>query len=401
MRIDKDEGGIVLMPFTAEAVFAYHVLKEKGMNHVVFSDNRESIQGKRYDGCPIFSPREIAEIMEASTIIICSYKLFPVLHEQMKDLGTKKILSLDRLFIRDEERDVGFYVERFAMEDFRSIAPKQVARIYELYIEVGKYCLPGRALREDALILMHTEFVVTQRCTLKCRGCANLMQYYQEPRDITTETICEDIDVYMRSVDFVRFLCLIGGEPFVNKELHRVIDHIDAYKGRFGDLALVTNGTIIPSNEVLRSIKQAGLRVEISDYGHLSRNLDALEAILHDRSIVYNIRKVDTWYACQGIIAKNDHGQQTYDKCKASCTSVLGGKLYRCPFLANGEVLKAFPANGDNHVMLDAPSKIHAYLSSARAMPGCAYCSGYNFSIAEPIPVAEQLSEPIRYCVYE
>lgn len=36
---------------------------------------------------------------------------------------------------------------------------------------------------KDAVILNSIDFIVTERCSLRCRDCSNLMQYYKNPVD--------------------------------------------------------------------------------------------------------------------------------------------------------------------------------------------------------------------------
>ena len=75
----------------------------------------------------------------------------------------------------------------------------------------------------------------------------------------------------------------------------------------------------------------------------------------------------------------------------------MNGKLYRCPFVANAESLKAIPLDSRNSVTLDAdPQEISKHTRDIDFIPACNYCNGRSFDAKEIIP-AIQTKEAIPY----
>ena len=52
-------------------------------------------------------------------------------------------------------------------------------------------------LNPDKLFLRSVDIIITERCSLKCRDCSNLMQYYKNPKDCNTEELIKSIDRFI------------------------------------------------------------------------------------------------------------------------------------------------------------------------------------------------------------
>ena len=72
--------------------------------------------------------------------------------------------------------------------------------------------------------------VLTEKCSLKCKECSNLMQYYSKPVDEDFEQLTNSLDTFMRTVDHVSEVRLIGGEPMLYKKIDLIIKQILNYK---------------------------------------------------------------------------------------------------------------------------------------------------------------------------
>ena len=256
---------------------------------------------------------------------------------------------------------------------------------------------------------------VTQRCTLRCCKCCALIQYFKSPQDVPSENIYRDIDAIMEKADYVRRLCFVGGETLLVKELPEYIQYaIEKYKSKISFIQIVTNGTVMPSEDYLAKLKKTRkyLSVGISDYGELSSNADRLNARLRKLRIYSLADKADSWLFVEQLIdgesQSSDYAEKTYRKCTKICPVVLNGKYYHCAFLAHGEMLRAFPYSDDNHVdILDSnttKADIAKYQLPENTPPACRYCSGIyggDDKDAVIIPSAEQVKEPVSYKVYE
>jgi sulfatase maturation enzyme AslB (radical SAM superfamily) len=120
---------------------------------------------------------------------------------------------------------------------------------------------------KDRLCIGKLEINVSEACTLKCKDCSYLMQYYQHPQNVNIQYLKNVLDRLLSVVDRVSEFRLLGGEPFLNQELYKLID---AYynHAKVGIIDIHTNGTIIPTQRVLDSLKHDNVIVHISDIFH-------------------------------------------------------------------------------------------------------------------------------------
>ena len=94
--------------------------------------------------------------------------------------------------------------------------------------------------------------------------------------------------------------------------------------------------------------------------------------------------------------------------CNSDLVSLLHGKLYRCPFSANGVNLKAIPQNPKDEVDLNDESlsikelrdQIKDLCYDKKYLTACSYCNGRDYSSAI-IPSAVQTKKPLEYKIIE
>ena len=145
------------------------------------------------------------------------------------------------------------------------------------------------------LYIARTGIVLTDRCTLRCRLCAEFSPYYKNPAHPPLEKIEAGIDSFFSLVDSVGDFSLYGGEPMLYEGFYQTLRYMERYENRFRRLLVLTNGTILPSEKELVSLKEltnvcAKLRFHISDYGPaLSRKVHDSEVILNKLGIDYRI----------------------------------------------------------------------------------------------------------------
>ena len=96
------------------------------------------------------------------------------------------------------------------------------------------------------LNLDHVEIVVGSKCTLHCRKCANLMQYYRIPIEFPLEQLKKDILMLLDLNITIGRVNLIGGETFLYAGLPDLISMLQN-SPKVKSIRVVTNGTIFPS----------------------------------------------------------------------------------------------------------------------------------------------------------
>lgn len=126
-------------------------------------------------------------------------------------------------------------------------------------------------------------FVVTLQCNLKCKLCAAHAPYYKQGYHPTVETLCLQIDRFFELVSFAGYFTLSGGEPFLRKDLDVLVRHLNQYSKQIGTLELLTNGSILPCDNVLSAFVEynGSTRFIIDHYGQsLSINAEKLGVLL-------------------------------------------------------------------------------------------------------------------------
>ena len=145
----------------------------------------------------------------------------------------------------------------------------------------------------DKVDISRITLEVTSRCTLKCALCVAFVPYVKDPKDLTYEEAKKVLEEFFKVVDSVGIFNLTGGEPFMNPDLTEIVKEVMKYHKKIRqDITLVTNGTIIPSEEFLNLLSEnrSYMRLVISDYGKLSSRIEEIKETLDEIFIRQNDR---------------------------------------------------------------------------------------------------------------
>jgi len=262
-----------------------------------------------------------------------------------------------------------------------------------------------RYLEPDRLFLRSVDVMVTERCSLRCKDCSNLMQYYQKPRNFELDELYAGLDAMLAAIDEINDCRVIGGEPLMHREVHQVVSHLTA-NPKVKRVAIYTNGTILPRPEQMEAFRHPKVLFLITDYGPLSKRLTDLVALLQAENITSYVHPGDGWTACSGIGCHNrsaEQLQQIFSVCCArNLLTLCGTKLYRCPFIANAAQLRAIPTRPENYVDLAQGdsvmqrTRISEFIAGTTFFPGCDYCDGRSWT-GTPVPAAVQATQPLPY----
>ncbi|MFZ4855389.1 MAG: radical SAM protein [Desulfuromonadaceae bacterium] len=248
------------------------------------------------------------------------------------------------------------------------------------------YCLAKAFVcsidKSRLLILPYLELCITSRCSFQCVNCANLMQYYKSPKDYDTEHILETVCRLLACVDSIDCFRILGGEPFMHKDIARIISYC-AEQGKIVQVQLVTNGTIVPKEEVLKALAHAKVSVYISDYGTVSGNRVRLEKCLSENGIVHVSDSNYIWDDMGGLDRRNysdERVRSVYRGCRDICKTLVEGLVYVCPRSAHGDKLGVIPANDHDYVDILAGSEDEVRhrlrtLYDVEYIEACHYCN--------------------------
>lgn len=246
------------------------------------------------------------------------------------------------------------------------------------------------------------EIVLTTRCSLRCRYCSNLMQYYEHPCDIPAERVIAAADRLMQLCDYVHKLRPIGGEPFLYPGLADVLEHMLTYEN-IGQIQIPTNGTIpVRDERLLALLKNDRISLEISDYGY--GHAREFAQTMERNGIAFSYEKAKVWYDT-GSMEKRGRSvselRRQFRKCPMFCKSILDGKVYSCPRSAHGADLGLVPDTASDYLdLLDEEHPVTRkqlldYYYRTEPVQACDYCS-YGTGKLKPVPAGtDQLRRPI------
>ena len=139
------------------------------------------------------------------------------------------------------------------------------------------------------------------------------------------------------------------------------------------------------------------------------RILDLEDKMAKKENIAYQRSLVSEWEDGGTIMpfisrSQSDLKSLFSNCCQADLITLLHGKLYRCPFSANGANLNAFPFNAKDEVnLLDEKLSIQELRKQIKNLcfekeylTACSYCKGRTFE-SEKIKAAVQIKEPLNY----
>ena len=300
----------------------------------------------------------------------------------------------------------GFDISNFQFDD---ISPANAKYAIDVAISCHEnYMNPGK------LFLRSVDLIITEKCSLKCKDCSNLMQYYENPKDCELNLLFNSIRAFCAVIDEVLEFRLIGGDVWMNKKWPLVVKRLQE-ESKVKKIVLFTNGTILPKKQDLPVLKDDRIRLVITDYGFdLSRKLKELIKLLTDNHIMFQVSTMPGWFDCASITPHNrtiEEQKSLYKICCAKNMLTLSdGKLYSCPYAANATRLSAVPDNKNDYVVLfqdiaegieplETKKNVIDYIKRKEYLETCDYCSGRPVYAPE-IPPAIQVDKPLKYRKY-
>ena len=250
------------------------------------------------------------------------------------------------------------------------------------------------AFHPEWLMIKSIDAMVTERCSLKCKGCSNLMQYYENPVNTDIERLRGSIDRLLKRVDKLYALRILGGEPFMNCEFTKLIDYYGDCE-KITSIEIYSNATIFPSSTILEKLKNNKIEMIFSDYDELSIKLAEWIDWCKGNSVKYHVIRMDVWQDC-GRLQRHDYTTEMlkglYSSCECRNTpTIIGNRLFNCAYAANAANLGAIyddEVDRDSLVIDDeiTKEKIDMFLHDRDYLEACRYCKGRNASRARIAP---------------
>ena len=391
-QLAKEDGVIIFGTGNCGAI-AQLALKEANIHVIALSDNNIHRWGTKIDGVEVIPPEKIKSDYGKLPVLIAVDLNFPYIRKQLNGLGITNVFDCDFVFSK-----LDIDLKKCEQVTWSETRFKQKIDLYMYSVLAHKN--KDKTLRVDRIDLM-----LTEKCSLKCKDCANLMQLYAKPIDQDFDILIKSIDKFLNTVDHCREIRLLGGEPMMYKKVDLVAEHILKFKN-FDQLKINTNGTIIPNEKKIKVFQDERVFFDISNYGKISRNVEGLVKLLEEKNIAHNAARVTEWQDV-GKIVKTNRTEQLNKEIFGNCCinrgiTLLHGKLYLCPFSANATNLKAIKYADEEILNIDMYSKeelikkIHKLYFETEFLEACKSCNGRDHNVKR-VEAALQASEPIKY----
>ena len=251
------------------------------------------------------------------------------------------------------------------------------------------------------MILDKFSIVVTTRCDLRCDLCDEFIPDNKPFPDLTVAEAERILDSFFEVVSHVKLLHLSGGgEPFLNKDLGKLVEACFKYEDRFDQLMVFTNSTIIPSDELLEALEKHRDKVIVhaSNYGIKTDISKKVYALLNGKQIP--LREVKYYGEEQDYGGWVDFGpwdsrnrsEDELNKIFRNCgiTKYMNGnwrtrdgKVHWCQRSQRGmelglipEVKTDFVDLFDETLSTEEKQKLFSDIENGRFLSACDYCSG-------------------------
>ncbi len=281
--------------------YVFHHLKEKSFPIQGFIDTNPDKQKKLFCGFSVLDPDAITWT-DSTKIILASLDYPDGIEQYLQSLGKKE--NLDYFFSNT-------FLSVYMMN------------------------------RHQQLYLHHINVNITDRCTLRCRDCSLLIPYYTSRNEYPLEKVLDGLKKLFEVTDYVQEIHLIGGEPLLYSELPELISEIgNKYRHKIGELAIATNGTILPSKELCQTAKAYNVFFTISDYTSspafpIKVDIPTLLQYLEMNEVVYRIGNKAVWFDFNNtekdsFSESSEVYTEKFQKCFFRNRGLYLDKLYYC-----------------------------------------------------------------------
>ena len=361
---------------------------ESGISIKKVCDTNPSNWGKSFCGYSVFGPDDLCS--EDTVLLASNISNRRFLRKLCEEKRVSEIHNVEKILRRSSwpkfysELDLEWSLDR----------SQEVIDLYLFDID---------SEQEQVLLKVKSlDVVLTERCSLKCVDCSNLMQYYEKPIGAEIETLVESLKSFLDTVDFVSELRLIGGEPLVSRSVEKVLETIYSYSN-FDKIVLYTNGTLIPKDSTLSMLQDSRVWVKISDYGSVSRKAQQLSDKCKSLNINCIHELVTEWEDVGRILDRGRTREQNkvvFGNCCVNDTlTLLHGLLYACPFSAHTDNLGVLKdADVDRIDVLaskDLKKAIRSIYQEKDVLVACNLCNGRDHVVAK-VPAGVQTKQPLR-----
>lgn len=247
----------------------------------------------------------------------------------------------------------------------------------------------------DDIRLVKIDLFITARCSLRCRRCSNLMQYYTKPEHESFEDIALGLKQAFDLIDYTESMFILGGEPTLHPNLKDILLEAAKYRHKIGSLLVVSNGLTRLETEIVKILRELNIPVNISLYPSFASKQSETARELEAQGV--SVELFDPCWTAR-TQKEDNNGSIFYKDCRhmvAPCATLRGTQFWYCEFACNAHALGC---EGD-YIDLTLPTdkeKVYEYLDPQEPLSACKHCSGGYSDICIEAG-SEQCPEPLRW----
>lgn len=350
------EDGYIVMPNTIRArTYLEDVTKD--INIKVILDNNAEFAGSFYEGIQVEYAPEFLKKNSKGKILVSSH--YAEVANQLKQAGYQENVD----FI-----DMHLFVSMWYWKE------KQQIRLLDVHTAITTYC------------------------SLNCQNCNMFINHYkkEQKRYIELQEFKENFEILFKNVDYCYKVSILGGEPLLHKELPQMLEWLFVkYHERIGEIAITTNGTILPREDLLDILQKTRTTISISDYSKnvtYGERIDALEGLLGLKGIKYERNREKIWKDFYFPRKKQGVHFSSVREHMLCCNPVFRGlndkKFYYCHIVWSAEQAGLLKATTSDYVDLEEISDSYGKRKLLEHDLGfvkngyislCSYCGGCGY----------------------
>lgn len=235
-----------------------------------------------------------------------------------------------------------------------------------------------KLINRELVLIPRLVIVLTERCTLRCKECDNLMRHFKTPANLNAELIVDSLQKIIDAVDILPICELIGGEPFLADSLKQVLEFL-LREEKVLRIEITTNGTILPKQEDISILRNNKVVVRLSDYSNIidqNRFID----YMNEYGIRLELMQSGKWIANGSVGNRGRSAEklmQQYNKCYSAkiCKTLWENRLYVCARAASLTALGHM--DKEQSLKIDATEDLREELWQFLCIPlidACNYC---------------------------
>jgi len=196
--------------------------------------------------------------------------------------------------------------------------------------------IPRYYWEKNKLAVQNINIVATTKCNMHCDGCQSYQHISKRNIHFDEEKVINDFNFFFKYIDFVINIPICCGESLLNAEaVAKTCSYVyKNFSGRYHTLSVVTNGSIIPDDELMRSFAESKTEFSISNYPKHTRSREMLIEKCTKFNVPYlsnTTCEVNNWHDLGNPhILAIDNPSQLKDGCWTVAQGLHDGWLYMC-----------------------------------------------------------------------